>query len=156
MADYFLKIDGIPGESQDPRHPGEIKLESFCWGESHLAHAGAASAASPAIEDFHVVKYTDKASPLLMLATASGEHFRSAVLTARRPGTGPQGYLTITLSEVMVSSYHIEAPDGQTWPVDRVALSFARIEMAYRPQRPDGTVGAPVTAGWDVMANHKI
>src|SRR6516162_3655543 len=51
MVDYFLKIDDIPGESQDPRHPGEIKLESFCWGESHLAHAGAASAASPAIED---------------------------------------------------------------------------------------------------------
>ena len=156
MADYFLKIDGIPGESKDPRHRGEIELDSFSWGENHLAHAGATSAASPAIQDFHVVKHTDKASPLLMLAAASGEHFKSAVLTARRPGTGPQGYLTITLSEVMVSSYHIEAPDGQTWPVDRVALSFARIEMAYRPQRPDGTVGAPVTAGWDVMANHKI
>ena len=155
MADYFLKIDGIPGESKGPRHPGEIELESFCWGESRLAHAGATSAASPTIQDFHIVKHTDKASPLLMLAAASGEHFKSAVLTAHRPGTELQDYLTITLDDLMVSSYQIEAPDGQTWPVDRVALSFARIEMAYRPQRPDGTADAPVTAGWDVNANRK-
>ena len=156
MADYFLKIDGIPGESKDPRHRGEIELESFGWGESHLAHAGATGAARPVIQDFHVVKHTDKASPLLMFAAASGEHVKSAVLTAQRLGEDPQDYLTITLGELMVSSYQIEAPDGQTWPVDRVALSFARIEMTYRPQRPDGTVDAPVNAGWDVTANHKI
>ena len=156
VADYFLQIDGVPGESHDPRHRGEIELDSFSWGENHLAHAGATIAASPTIQDFHIVKHTDKASPLLMLAVASGKHFKSAVLTAQRPGGEPQDYLTITLGDLMVSSYQIEAPDGQTWPVDRVALSFARIEMAYRPQRPDGTVDAPVTAGWDVTADHKI
>jgi len=40
MADYFLKINGIPGESQNPRHQGEIEVESFSWSESYLASAG--------------------------------------------------------------------------------------------------------------------
>jgi type VI secretion system secreted protein Hcp len=157
MADYFLKIDGIAGESQDPRHPGEIGVESFSWGESHLAHAGAAtSAGRPTIQDFHIVKQIDKASPLLMLAAASGQHFRSAVLTAQRPGEEPVEYLTITLGDLMVSSYQIEAPADQSLPADEVSSSFGRIEMAYRPQRPDGTLDAPVKAGWDVTASHKI
>jgi type VI secretion system secreted protein Hcp len=157
MAGYFLKIDGIAGESQDPRHQGEIELESFSWGEGRLTSApGAAAAGRPHIQDFHVTKWVDKASPLLMLAAASGQHFRSAVLTAQRPGTHPLEYLTVTLGDLVVSSYEIEAAAGQPLPADQVSFSFARIEMAYRAQRPDGTLDAPVSAGWDVTANHKI
>jgi type VI protein secretion system component Hcp len=28
-VDYFLKIDGIDGESTDDKHKGEIQLESY-------------------------------------------------------------------------------------------------------------------------------
>ena len=33
LVDYFLKIDGIQGESQDSKHKNEIQLESWSWGE---------------------------------------------------------------------------------------------------------------------------
>ena len=33
-VDYFLKIDGIQGESRDDRHKDEIDIESFSWGET--------------------------------------------------------------------------------------------------------------------------
>lgn len=157
MAYYFLKIDGIPGESQDQQHKGEMELESFSWGETHSVAAPAATAAGKVhIKDFQVMKRMDKASPLLMLAVASGQHFKSAVLTARKPGQPPQEYLTITLGDLMVSSYQTEASAGDPVPVDQVSFSFGRIEIAYRPQRPDGTLDAPVNAGWDVTADHKI
>jgi type VI protein secretion system component Hcp len=29
---YFLKIEGIAGESTDAKHKGEIEVESFSWG----------------------------------------------------------------------------------------------------------------------------
>jgi hypothetical protein len=44
------------------------------------------------------------------------------------------------------------APAGQRVPADRLSFSFSRIEIAYRPQRPDGTFGPPVSAGWNVTA----
>ncbi len=154
-SSYFLKIDGIAGGSQDRDHKGEIELESFSWGETHQAAAPAATAIGKVhIKDFQVTKLMDKASPLLMLAAASGQHFKSAVLTAQKPGEPPQGYLTITLGDLMVSSYQTEA--GDPLPVDQVSFSFGRIEITYRPQRPDGTFEAPVSAGWDVTANHEI
>ncbi|HEY7575111.1 MAG TPA: type VI secretion system tube protein Hcp, partial [Thermoanaerobaculia bacterium] len=31
-TDYFLKIDGIEGESQDGKHKGEIDVLSWSWG----------------------------------------------------------------------------------------------------------------------------
>ena len=33
-VDYFLKIDGIEGESRDDKHKDEIEIESFSWGET--------------------------------------------------------------------------------------------------------------------------
>src|SRR4051812_32883557 len=35
MADYYLKIDGVAGESLDERHRDEIEVLAFSWGESH-------------------------------------------------------------------------------------------------------------------------
>ena len=32
VVDYFLKLDGIEGDSTDAKHKGELKLESFSWG----------------------------------------------------------------------------------------------------------------------------
>jgi type VI secretion system secreted protein Hcp len=160
MADYFLKIDGIAGESQDPRHQGEIELESFSWSETFLQSpaAGTRGAGKVHIQDMNITKLVDKASPLLMLAAASGQHFASAVLTAQRVQleSDPLEYLTITLSDLMVGSYQMEAAAGQPVPTDQVSFSFTRIEIVYQPQRADGTLDAPVSAGWDVVANHKI
>jgi type VI secretion system secreted protein Hcp len=157
MADYFLRIDGIPGESQNPRHQGEIEVESFSWSETFLASAaGTGGAGKVHVQDLHITKQVDKASPLLMLATASGRHLTSAVLAAQRPGTEPLDYLTISLGGVMVNSYQTGAPAGQPGPVDQVSFSFRQIEIVYRSQRPDGSLDTPVTAGWDVAANHPI
>ena len=33
-VDYFLKLDGIQGESADEKHKDEIQLMSFSWGGS--------------------------------------------------------------------------------------------------------------------------
>ena len=34
QVDYFLKLDGIPGESVDSKHKDEIDIMSFSFGET--------------------------------------------------------------------------------------------------------------------------
>ena len=34
-VDYFLRIDGIEGESADAKHKGEIDVLSWSWGASN-------------------------------------------------------------------------------------------------------------------------
>src|SRR5438445_5669721 len=98
VADYFLKIDGIDGESQDHKHKGEIHLESWSWGESNggsAAHSGGAGAGKVNMQDFHFVMQINKASPKLAIACATGEHLKKAVLTCRRAGKDQQEFFKV-------------------------------------------------------------
>src|SRR5258708_20466562 len=57
-VDYYLKIEGIPGESQDKKHPNEIHLESGSWGEAQHGTSSHGCGARPGKEqrqDFHLV-----------------------------------------------------------------------------------------------------
>ena len=157
-VDYFLKIDGIQGESRDAKHKGEIDLESFSWGEANVGAPVAGSGAGAGkvqAEDLHVVMKMNKASPLLLLACATGQHLKQAILTARKAGKVQLEFLVFRFTDLLVSSYHTGG-NTDIEPTDQVAFNFARIEVTYRPQKPDGSPDAPVTAGWDVKANKKI
>src|SRR6266545_4738517 len=151
MADYFLKIDGIAGESADAKHKGEIELVSFSWGlaQSGTSTGGGGGGAGKAqFQDFHFTQHTQKSSPALMLACASGQHIKGAVLTGRTTGKQPLEFLTVKLTDVLVSSFQ-EAAHEPDRPLEEVALDYAKIEFVYRPQGATGKPAAEVAAGWD-------
>ena len=157
--DYFLKIDGIQGESLDAKHKGEIDLESFSWGEASagsLVAGGGGGAGKVHMQDLHIAMKLNKASPLLFLACATGQHLKQAILTARKAGKGQLEFLVFKFSDVLVSSYNTSGSSGDDAPTDQVAFNFARIEVEYRPQKADGSPDLPVKAGWDVKANKRV
>ena len=151
-VDCFLKIDGIQGESTDVKHKGEIVVLSWSWGENQaMAAAAAGGTGKVSMQDFHFSKAVDAASPKLLLACASGQRIKNAVLSCRKSG-GSQDFLTITLTEVAISSYQIS--DGAAVdPTDQFALHFAKIQFDYVQQKPDGTMGGSSKAGWDLQNN---
>jgi len=158
-VDYFLKIDGIQGESRDAKHKGEIDLESFSWGETAGTAApgsgGGGGAGKVHVEDLHVVMKLNKASPLLFLACATGQHLKQAILTARKAGKAQLEFLVFKFTDLLVSSYHTSG-STDVEPTDQVAFNFGRIEVEYRPQNPDGSLSTAVKSGWDVKANKKV
>ena len=116
MVDYFLKIDGIPGESQDSKHKDEIEIESFSWGEVQTgtaSHGGGMGAGRVQMQDFNFTMKVNKASPKLFLACAQGSHIKSAVLTARKAGKDQQEYLKVTFSDLLVSSFQTGGAAGR-------------------------------------------
>jgi type VI secretion system secreted protein Hcp len=160
VVDYFLKIDGIPGESKDAKHKGEVDVGAWSWGETATVPSGpggGGGAGKVTIQDLNFTSTISKASPQLMLACASGKHIKNAVLTARRGGKAQAEFLTITLRDVLVSSYQTAAGDGdESGPLDSISLNFSQIEVEYRETKPDGTLGTPVKFGWDVKKNGPV
>jgi type VI secretion system secreted protein Hcp len=158
-VDYFLKIDGITGESQDAKHKDEIELESWSWGETNAgSHAGGTGggAGKVVMQDFHFVMRMNKASPELLLACAQGRHFKQAILTCRKAGKEQQEFLKITINDLLISSYQTGGAAGSdVIPMDQVSMNFAQIKMEYKPQKADGTLDAAVTGGWNVKKNMK-
>jgi type VI secretion system secreted protein Hcp len=159
-VDCFLKVEGVEGESTDAKHKGEIDLESWNWGESQTgSHSagGGGGAGKVVMQDLHFMMKVSKASPKLMLACATGEHFKKAVLTCRKAGKDQQEYYKVTLTDLLVSSYQTGGTSsGDGVPTDQISLNFSRIEFEYKEQKPDGSVGSPVKAGYDLKAMKKV
>lgn len=160
QVDYFLKIDGVDSESTDDKHKGEIELESYSWGETQSGTAGrggGSGAGKVQPQDFHFVKRLDKSSPVLFIGCAIGQHYKSAVLTARKAGGGQQEYFKITMEDVLVSSYQIGgSAHSDVVPTDQVSLNFAKLEMSYKEQKPDGSLGGEAKQKYDFAANKKV
>ena len=151
-VDYFLKFEGIKGESTDAKHKDEIDIESWSWGETQAGQG--AGAGKVAMQDFHFVMKVNKATPTLMKACATGQHITTATLTGRKAGKEQQEYLTVKLTDVLVSSYQTGGMGGgDDQPVDQVSLNFSKIEVEYRPQKPDGSLGTSERFGYDLKAN---
>jgi type VI secretion system secreted protein Hcp len=159
-VDYFLKIEGIQGESASQKHKGEIEILSWSWGESQtggFSSSGGAGAGKVQVGPFHFAAHSSLASPKLFLACASGQHFQKAVLTATRQAKGKaQDYLVWTLTDVLVTSFQTGADNPDALPVDGFDLDFGKIEVDYKPIKADGSLGASVKAGWDVKANKAV
>ena len=158
-VDYFLKLEGIEGESTDHKHKNEIDVESWSWGEAQAgthAGGGGGGAGKVSMRDFAFTMKVNKSTPKLMLACATGEHIKKAVLTCRKAGKDQQEFMQVTMSDLLVSSYQTGGSGGASIvPSDTIALNFAKIEFEYKEQKPDGTLGSPVKAGFDVKANKK-
>lgn len=159
-VDYFLKLKGIDGESTDHKHKNEIDVESFSWGETNSgthAGGGGGGAGKVTMQDFHFVMKISKASPKLMLACATGEHIPDGTLVCRKAGTDQQEFLTIKMTDLLVSSYQTGGSGhGDIVPTDQVSLNYSKIEFEYKEQKPDGSLGGAIKAGYDLKANKKV
>jgi type VI secretion system secreted protein Hcp len=155
-VDYFLKIDGIDGESQDQKHKNEIDLLSWSWGESNSgssAFGGGGGAGKVSMQDFHFTMNTNKASPSLFLACATGSAIKSGILTCRKAGKTQQEYLKITFSDLLISSYQLGGSSGEVVPVEQISFNFSKIEHSYAAQKPDGSLEAPLKHQYDLKLN---
>ena len=156
-VDYFIKFDGIKGESADVKHKDEIDVESWSWGETHAGAAssgGGAGTGKVSMQDFHFVMRLNRASPGLMKACATGEHIKTATLSGRKAGKGQQDYLTFKFHDVLVSSFQTGgAEDAAFVPTDQVSFNFAKLEVEYKPEKADGSLGSAVEFRYDLKAN---
>ena len=154
-TDWFLKVDGVVGESTADRYQGAIEVEAWSWGLSNSTSVGGAtgstvSAGKPTFERLNVMARVSSASPQLLRACAVGAVIKSVVLSGvRLGGKAPLEFATYTLSDAFVSSAQQSGSSGDV-PSEQLALGFRRVQVDYRPQLPDGSLGKAVTFRYDV------
>lgn len=160
QADYFLKLDGIDGESVQKGHEKWIEIQSFSWGMSNSGSAGHGSgggAGKVSFQDFHFVARTGIQSPTLLTATGTGEHFKKAVLSVRKAGERPLEWIKMQLADVLVSSYQVGATQASDdgLPLDQFSLNFTKVEMEISAPNADGNPAAVSRGGWDLAQAKK-
>ncbi len=158
-VDFFIKIEGIPGESKDDKHANEIDVLAFSWGVNQESggHKGGGHGAGKAVfHDLSLTHHVDVSSTALMYHCASGKHIPSALLTARKAGEKPLEYLKIKLTDILVTSISNGGSGGEAVQTENVTLSYSKIEVDYTEQKADGSGGPAKHFGWDVLKHVKV
>lgn len=145
--DYFLKIDGAPGESQDSKHKNEIDVLSWSWGASR-------NGASTVFDPFAWEQGLDSSYGPLVLGLVDNTHFKTVALTVRRAGKEPQEFFKMTLSDARVVSLSSQG-SGDSILV-QPAISYDAVAMRYCPQKADGSLGTCVQGGFTVDHHGKL
>jgi len=152
----FMKIGDLKGESRDKTHGGEIDVLAWSWGVSNSgsAHTGGGAGAGKAnVQDLSFTKYIDKCSVSLMLASCKGTHYTDARLIVRKAGGAPLEYLTITMTEVLISSVSTGGSGGEDRLTENVTLNFAKVKVDYIEQKPTGGEGDKPTMTFSIAEN---
>jgi len=156
-VDMFIKFTPtVKGESSDSKHKDEIDVLSWSWGasQSGTTHMGGGGGSGKVnVQDLSFTKWCDAASAPLMLAVCNGAHHDEVVLTCRKAGKTQQEFLKITMKEVIVTSVSHGGSQGEDRLTENVSLNFAEFKVEYSPQKPDGSLGAAITAAYNMAEN---
>src|SRR5262249_43786789 len=132
--------------STDKTHKGEIDVLAWSWGES-AGTARTRRGVEPVacIQDLSLTKFVDAASPALIVDGITGRLSPTAVLTVRRSGAMPFEYLPLPMKNVIVTSYQTGGSGGEDRLTENVVLHFDSMQGEYQQQKPDGSLGTPIT-----------
>jgi type VI secretion system secreted protein Hcp len=152
--DSFLKLGTLKGESVVKGFEDQMQILAWGWGmtqtgTTHSASGGGAGKVD--VHDLQFTKHLDAASPTLALSCCKGTHYDSAVLTMRKAGGTALEYVTITLTDVIITSYSTSASSGEDLLQDTIALNFGKFKYSYQPQDNKGAKkGGAIDATYDI------
>jgi len=157
LAETFLKLGDIKGESTDTKHKDEIEILSFTQSfinSVDISSGGGAGVGKVQCGAVTLMKNIDASSPLLLKGVATGQHFPSALVTFRS-GDARQAfeYYTITMSDVFVTELSQADSQDPNRIFEKLVLNARTYEFKYSPTTVKGSIGKPVTFKWDCAAN---
>jgi type VI secretion system secreted protein Hcp len=151
--DMFLRLEGIPGDSSDTQHPGEIALTSYSFGveaESSWTKGGGASVGKPNPGELHFTALMNRSVAGVFNKIATGKSVPTATLTVRTALTGSrigQEYVKYSFTGMFFTA----VGQGLTG-AGRAAVAISGVYKTLKIEQ-FGADGLPVACVlWDVPA----
>ena len=149
----YLFIDGIQGPSTSKTN--HIDVLSFSWGVSQTAVYGAGASGKEAkagradFSNLTIMKVLDKTTPLLCDHCATGNILTKVYIVYDKPvGDKQQDYFRIWIKDALITSLQLSGSNEN--PTESVSFAFQGVEIAYKPEKDDGTLDAAIPKGYDL------
>ncbi len=147
-VDYFLKLDGVEGESSDANFKNQIQLMSWSWGASQVssvAGSGGSGAGKVDMSDFSLMTYFDKSTPKFFKSIGLGTHIGSGTLSAVKSGAQGKPYLKVDFAEIFVTS--VQMSGSSEVPTVSISFTYNEIKIDYSVQDEKGNLKStgPIT-----------
>jgi type VI secretion system secreted protein Hcp len=160
-SDYFLKIDGIAGETQTLAMKGAIDVNSFGWGVENPTAIGSATGGAGTgkaqFDELTIDKAIDAATPAFFGRLGTGQPYPAAELIVRKAGAGPTAapYLRYCFTTVFVTDQEQSGSRSDDAPQETVKFRFGAVSQQYTRQitGPTAPAGTVVSANWSQILN---
>lgn len=152
---YFLKIEGVTGESVDKDHKDWIDIHSFSWGLTLATGAGGGSGGGSGravFSDFSWTQLADRSTPAWFLIVATGRHIPSVTLDVTRSvGDRELSFFQMIFSDTVGTGLTL---DGATdIGVTASMSSGSSVTLRYRAMDDRGTLGPWVEGSFSLGPN---
>src|SRR4051794_32770794 len=139
--DYFLKIDGVAGESQGVGTTGAIEVDGFEWGAENKNTISSASTGAGTVKaqlkELTIQKKVDASSPVLFQKLAQATLLTGMELVARKSGPTPLIYMRYTFQPVFVTS-QTHSGSGDDGVEETLMLTYGAVRQTYTKQTATG------------------
>jgi len=170
-SDFFIKIDGIDGDSNDKGHGKWIEVISFSHGSEQNVGAGRATDVSGrgSFIPFRFTHLIDKATPKLQQFCMSGQKVAKVQFQVCRAIAGKQEPIyEITMENVKISKTFVKSVsegskdslldsfkgvDENYLPLEEVCLICGKITWKYTSIKPDNSKDGAVEANFNQIEN---
>jgi type VI secretion system secreted protein Hcp len=160
MAEMFLKLDQVDGESIDQTHKDSIEIKDWTWATTNTVkwewNQGGQSTKVD-VGFITVSKICDKASVTLYQNCVTGKHIPWAKITCRKnDGEAKFEYMILELKDVMVQNITFTGSGTDQSIDEKITLAFAEFKLTYNLQRDSGAVGGGKQFGYHIQKQQKV
>ena len=152
-SDFFVKIEGIDGESSDKAHSKWIEVISFSHGAMQNVGVGRATDVSGRGQflPFRFTHLVDKATPKLQQFCLSGQKVPKVQFQVCRAVAGAQvPVYEVTLENVKLSKCFVKSVVNGGNSSEDIIDSFAGADGVYIPNEEDEMIAGQIN--WKVTA----
>jgi type VI secretion system secreted protein Hcp len=149
----YLYVEGVTGPSTSKT--GFIDILSFSWGVTQTSTYGAGASGMEAkagradFSNLSIMKVLDKTSPILCNHCASGDILKKVYILYDKPvGDKQDDYFRIYLQDALITSVQLSGSNEN--PSESVSFAFQAVEIAYKAEKDDGTLGAASPKGYNL------
>lgn len=156
LQDFFVRIDGIDGESKDASYPRWIDAVSWSYRvsqSSSMCYGGGGGVGRALLSSFVFKHRVDRASPFLFQMCASGKHIPSVRLACRKAGSASREYVHIELTDCLLTHVSVAGQDESADVLESIGVSYSGIRVEVAEQSADGSMKPAVTGHWDAKRN---
>ena len=141
VAEMFLRLENISGESLNEDHTDEIEISLFTWdinNNANLTMSQQEATSKAIIGNIFVHKGYDKASVTLTQFCIKGQHIGNATITCRKQtGEEKLPFFIVKMKNVMVKSVKRTSNVLDLTP-ETIELNFEEFHMEYLVQSNRG------------------
>ena len=131
----FMTIPGISGESTYQGYEQAIELSSITQSFAAGAKPNGACSVSVSIG-------LDRSGPLLWAAAVTGQVFTDVRIDILKTGVEPLRFYSLTITNASV----VAITSNPNLLTETLTLVGTSATLSYYPQKPDGSIGPPVTS----------